>query len=106
MALLAPGVGKLSYRMHRRGAAANWAMAHLFKGASKTLVFVVGGSMGSLQPQREGRSGAGLRLVHSPAPGTADVPLATDNGQTGWVQLVHPGPRCRKSHQPTQVERP
>lgn len=75
VALLTPGVGKLSYRIHRRGAATNWDMSHLFKGASKTLVSIAaGGSTESLQSQMEGELLSGgfthlhqeLQTCHSP----------------------------------------
>lgn len=59
----------------------------LFEGVGKTLVSTAaGGSTGSLQPQREGKRGACITWVHSPAPGNADVPLAMGNSQMGWEQ--------------------
>lgn len=107
VALLTPGVGKLSCRIHWRGAATNRAMPYLLACAGETKVSTAeGGSEGRLQPQREGRRGACIKWVHSPTPGTAEMPFATGNGQKAGKKLVHPGPRFEKSHQPAQVAQP
>lgn len=58
VALLTPGVGKLSCRIHWRGAATNRAMPYVLACAGETKVSTAeGGSEGRLQPQSEGRSG-------------------------------------------------
>ena len=60
-------------------------MPHLLGCAGETLEYTAeGGSEGRLQPQREGRRGARIKWVRSPAPGITAMPPVTGNGQRDW----------------------
>lgn len=99
VALLTPGVGKLSYRIHRRGAATNWDMSHLFKGASKTLVSIAaGGSTESLQSQMEGEllSGGFTHLIRNCRHATHHWQLPNRLGTAclSWFQMQEKPSAC------------